>query len=139
MGYYWISIAVLFLVAIFSDTTSWSPFASEQVKAVCAHMTPAERYTAMKRGALAGLVIGLVPGMIGLLLGVVIFRSALAVVAICLLLLPVIALVFHRKWWPKVVKWQQDFLASTEWAQSQGIKAENIRLYHWHGVSGGER
>ncbi len=47
MYYYWIPIALLFLVAILSDTNAWSPFQSDQVKEICQHMTKAER-----RGAL---------------------------------------------------------------------------------------
>jgi hypothetical protein len=131
MYYYWIPIAILFLVAIFSDTNTWSPFQSDQVKAICAHMTKTERRAALRRGALGGLLIGIVPGMIGLILGVVVFRSAVVVVTVCFLIFPLLALVLSRKWLPNVVKSQQNFLASTEWARSQGIKAEDIRLYNW--------
>jgi len=131
MYYYWIPIAILFLVAIFSDANTWSPFQSDQVKQICAHMTKAERRAAMRRGALGGLLIGLVPGMIALILGVVVFRSAVLVVTVCFLIFPLIALAHYGKWLPNVVKSQQNFLASTEWARSQGIKAEDIRLYNW--------
>jgi len=131
MYHYWIPIAILFLVAIGSDTNTWSPFQSDQVKEICSHMTKPERRAAVKRGALWGLLIGLVPGMTALILGIVVFRSALVVVTVCLLLFPLIALVLHKKWLPHVVRSQQDFLASTEWAQSQGIKADDIRLYNW--------
>jgi hypothetical protein len=131
MDYYWILIAFLLLVAVLSDTNAWCPFGSEQVKAICAHMTATERRAAVKRGALWGLLIGIVPGMIGLVLGVVVFRSALAVVTVCFLVLPLAALVLRRKWWPRAVRSQQNFLASTEWARSQGIKAEDIHLYRW--------
>ena len=131
MYYYRIPIAILFLVAIFSDANTWSPFQSDQVKQICAHMTKAERRAAMRRGALGGLLIGLVPGMIALILGVVVFRSAVLVVTVCFLIFPLIALAHYGKWLPNVVKSQQNFLASTEWARSQGIKAEDIRLYNW--------
>ncbi len=132
MYYYWILIAFLLLVAVFSDTSTWSPFGSEQVKAICAHMTATERRAAIRRGAWWGLLIGVVPGVIGLVLGVVVFRSAVAVVTVCFLVLPLVALMLYKRWWPQVVKSQQDFLASTEWARSQGIKAEDIHLYKWH-------
>ena len=131
MYYYWIPIAFLFFVAIFSGTNTWSPFQSDRVKQVCAHMTNAERRTAVKRGALWGLLIGLVPGMIALILGVVVFQSAVVVVTLCFLIFPLIALALNRRWLPNVVKSQQNFLASTEWAKSQGIKAEDVRLYNW--------
>jgi len=131
MYYYWIPVAVLFLVAIFSDTNTWSPFQSDQVKQICAHMTTTERRAAIRRGTVWGLLIGIVPGMIALILGAMVFRSAVVVVTVCFLIFPLIALVLHRKWLPNVVKSQRDFLASTEWARSQGIKAEDIRLYNW--------
>jgi len=131
MYYYWIPIAILFLAAIAGDTSTWSPFQSDQVSEICSHMTKTERRAAVKRGAVWGLLIGLVPGITALILGIVVFRSALVVVTICFLLLPLVALALHKKWLPHVVRSQQHFLASTEWAQSQGIRANNIQLYRW--------
>lgn len=131
MYYYWIPIAILFLVAIFGDTNTWSPFQSDQVKEICAHMTKTERRAAVKRGALWGILIGIVPGMIALILGLVVFRSAMVVVTVCFLIFPLIALVLCKRWLPNVVKSQQNFLASTEWAKRQGLKAEDIQLYNW--------
>lgn len=131
MYHYWIPIAILFLVAIGSDTNTWSPFQSDQVKEICTHMTKTERRTAVKRGALWGILIGIVPGMTALILGVVVFRSALVVVTVCFLIFPLIALVLYKKWLSNVLKSQQNFLASTQWAQSQGLKAEDIHLYNW--------
>ena len=131
MFYYWIPVAILLLAAVFSDTNTWSPFQSGQVKEICAHMTSAESRAAAGRGALWGVLIGVVPAAIALVLGFAVFRSALVVVIICLLTLPLIALVLSKKWFPNVVKSQQDFLASTEWARSQGIRAEDIQLYKW--------
>jgi ABC-type branched-subunit amino acid transport system permease subunit len=128
---YWIPVALLFFVAVFSSGNTGSPFASDQVKAICAHMTKAERRANIKRGALWGLLIGTVPGIVGLVLGVVVFRSPLVSLTICFLALPAIALVFHRKWLPRVLRSQQNSLASTEWARSQGIKAEDIHPYKW--------
>ena len=131
MYYYWIPIAILFLAAICSDTNTWSPFQSGQVKEICSHMTKTERRAAVKRGAVWGLLLGLVPGMTALILGIVVFRSALAVVTICFVVLPLAALVLYKRWFPNVVRSQQHFLASTAWAKSQGIEAEDIRLYSW--------
>ena len=132
MDYYWIPI-ILFLVVIFSDTGSstWSPFQSDQVKEICAHLTKTERRTAIKRGALWGLLLGIIPGMTGLILGIVVFRNALIGVIACLLILPIIALVLKRKWFPYIVKSQQIYLASTEWVRSHDIKADDIKLYKW--------
>jgi hypothetical protein len=131
MHYYWIPIAVLFLVSLFSDANTWSPFQSDQVKEICAHMTKTERRSALKRGASWGILVGVVPGMAGLILGVVVLESATVGVAICSLAFPLVALVLYRKWSPSLVKSQQSFLASTEWAKGQGMRPDDIRLYKW--------
>jgi hypothetical protein len=131
MYYYWITIAILLAIALLSYSHNWSPFQSDQVRQICVHMTKKERGDAVRRGAVAGLLIGLVWAGVGLLLGVTAFKSATAAVALCLLLLPLLTLVFYRKWWPRVIRSQQEFLASTAWAKSQGIQAKDIRLYTW--------
>ena len=131
MYYYFIAIAILLLAAALGDTNTWSPFQSDQVREICAHMTKAERRAAVKRGALWGILLGVVPAAIALVLGIVVFRSPLVTVTVCSLMVPVIAFLLSKKWFPHVVKSQQDFLASTQWAQSQGIKADDIQLYKW--------
>ncbi len=73
--------------------------------------------------------------MTGVILAVVAFRSATVAVTFCFLVLPLVALLLYKKWWPQAVKSQQNFLASTEWARSQGIKADQIHLYKWSGRS----
>ena len=131
MYYFWIPIVILFLVAIFSDTNTWSPFQSEQVKNICMHMTKTERRAAIKRNAMWGLFIGLVPGAIGFILGLIIFKSALLGMTLCYLLFPLVAIVLWKKWIPNIKKSQKSFLASTEWAKSQSINADDIHLYNW--------
>jgi hypothetical protein len=131
MYYYWIPIAILFLAAILSDTNTWSPFQSDQVKEICQNMTKLERQAAVKRSALFGALLGIVPAVTGLILGVLFFQYATAAVMGCILVFPLVALVIWKKWLPHVVESQQQFLASTEWAKSQGIKAEEIKIYSW--------
>ena len=131
MYYYWIPITVLFIVAIFSDTNTWSPFQSDQVKEICQNMAKSERQAAVKRSALFGAVIGIVPGVVGLILGILFFRSATVAVTGCGLIFPIIAIVLRKKWLPSLIKSHQQFFASTEWAKSQGIKAEEIKVYSW--------
>lgn len=131
MDWYWILPVISLLAATFSSSGTWAPFQSEQVKEICAHMTRDERRATAWRGAACGLLIALVFGMTAVLLGVVIWRSALVVVTVWLLIFPLAALVSRKMWWPKVVRSHQRFLASTEWAQSQGIKPEEIQLYSW--------
>ncbi len=131
MYWYWIPVAILLLAATFSGSSTWSPFQSDQVKEICAHMTRDERRATAWRGAACGLLIALVFGMTAVLLGMVILRSALVVVTVYLLVFPLAALASRKRWWPHVVRSHQRFLASTEWAQSQGIKPEEIQLYTW--------
>lgn len=131
MDWYWILMATFSLAAALSGSGTWSPFQSEQVKEICAHMTGGERRATAWRGAAWGLLIGLVPGMTAVFLGMVILRSALVVATVWLLIFPLTALVSRKRWWPHVVRSQQHFLASTEWAQSQGIKPQEIQLYSW--------
>jgi len=128
MNYYLIFIIILLAVAIRTDTSTWSPFQSEQVKEICSHMTAGERRAAIRRGALWGLLIGIIPGSIGLICGPIIFGSALKGVTVCTLIIPFTAFVLWKKWFHRS---QQTFLASTEWARSQGIEAEGIRLFSW--------
>jgi len=131
MIYYWIFIIILLVVAILTDTNAWSPLQSEQVKDICSHMTRGERRAAISRGALWGLLIGIIPGSIGLICGPIIFKSALIGVTVCALITPFIAFVLWKKWLPRVHRSQRTFFASTEWARSQGIKADDIRLFYW--------
>jgi hypothetical protein len=94
-------------------------------------MTKAERRAAVKRGAVWGAVMGIAPGVIGLILGAVVFRSAVLGVTVCFLVFLLIALALYKTWLPNLIKSQQSFLASTEWARSEGINADDIQLYRW--------
>jgi hypothetical protein len=132
MYYYWIPIAVFLIIAAFGGGNTWSPFQSQQVREISFHMTKAERRAVIKRGGLCGLLIGIIPGAIGLIVGPLIFSSALLGVMFSALLFPLAALVLWKKWFPYCSRSQQSFLASTEWARSQGMKADNIRLFTWH-------
>lgn len=123
MYYYLIPIATLFVVAIFGDTQSASPLASRQVKDICVHMTKTERGTTIKMGALYGLCLGVILGTAGLLC----FKSILIGMTVSFGLLLLIGVVL----WPRVSKWQRSFLASTEWARSEGIEANDIKLFRW--------
>jgi hypothetical protein len=131
MYYYWIPVAILLLAAVFSDACTWSPFRSEQVREICAHMTKTERRVAVRRSAMWGVTIGVIPGLTALVLGAVVFRSAVFAVAVCFLVLPIAALVLSGTWLPALVASQKRFLASTEWAGRQGIQANDIQLYKW--------
>ena len=131
MIYFLAPLAVLFIVAACGSASTWSPFQSQQVKEICSHMTKAERATAMKRGGFWGLLIGIIPGAIGLILGPLILSSALLGVTLCALLFPLVALALWKKWLPYVKESQLSFFASTEFATKQGIEAEDIQLFNW--------
>ena len=129
MYYYLAAIAILFIIAIFGGGYTVSPFASQQVKEISVNMTKAERRAAIKIGVCWGLLIGIIPSAIGLILGLIIFKSALMGMVLCALLLPLVAFVLWKKWFPCLYKSQQSFFASTEWAKSQGIEANDIKLF----------
>lgn len=130
MYYYLLPIVICFIVAVFGGGYTESPFASRQVKEISANMTKVERKAAIKRGFWGGLLISIIFGAIGLILGLIIFKSALMGVTLCFLLLPLIAFVLWKKWFPCLYKAQQSFFASTEWAKSQGIEANDIKLFN---------
>ena len=129
MTYYYLFIIVLLVIAVLSKTNTWSPFQSDQVKEICSHMTKRERRTAMKRSALWGLLIGIIPGAIGLILGPLILNSTLMGVMLCALIFPLIAFVLWKVWFPRCNRSQQAFCASTEWARSQGMEAKDIQVF----------
>ena len=132
MTYYYLFIIVLLVIAALSETNTWSPFQSDQVKEICSHMTKRERRTAMKRSALWGVLIGIlpvIPGAIGLILGPVVLSSALIGVILCGLIFPLILFVLWKIWFSRCIRSQQSFLASTEWARSQGMEADNIQVF----------
>ncbi len=131
MYYLLIPIFILFIVSVFCGTNTGSPFQSRQVKEISSHMTKAERIAAIKRGILWGLLIGVVPGLIGLLFGPFVFKSALLGVTVCFSVLPLFAFVLWKKWFPYLYKSQQSFFASSEWSKSQGIEANDIQLFNW--------
>ena len=131
MYYYLIPVVILLLAAICSDSSTWSPIQSDQARDICAHMTKTERRAAIKRGAVCGAVIGIIPGVIGFILGTVVFRSAVFGVTVGFPIFLLIALALHKTWLPNLIKSQQSFLASTEWARSEGINADDIQLYKW--------
>lgn len=131
MYFYLIPIAIFIAVAIFGDTRTGSPLASRQVNDICAHMTKAERRASIKIGALYGLCLGVIPGTLGFIIGPLFFKSALTGMTLCAGLMPLVALIL-LKWCPYITKWQQSFLASTEWAKNEGIEANDIKLFRWN-------
>jgi hypothetical protein len=102
----------------------WSPFQSETVKEICAHMTTDEKMSSKIRSGLLGLWVAagfaapqciiLLPALFG------IKRSVLAIsVAVVLLIIFLISIPFIRKS-------SKNFLCSTEWAKSKSYTTDKI-------------
>ena len=103
---------------------SWSPFQSERVKEICAHMTRDEKTARMIRSCLLGLWVAaalaapqciiLLPAVFG------IRRSALAIsIAVILLIIFMISI-------PIIRKSNKNFLCSSKWAKSKGYTADKV-------------
>jgi hypothetical protein len=132
MYYYLIPIAILIVVAVFGNKQIASPFASRQVNDICAHMTKAERRASNKIGALVGLCLAAILSTLGFIIGSLFFKSALTGMTVCFALFPFVILILILLKWCPTTKWQQSFLASTEWAKSEGIEANDIKLFRWN-------
>jgi hypothetical protein len=101
------------------DLATWSPLQSDQVREICAHMTPEERGDAFERAALYGIWVAATAVFPIRLLSNP--TSRLSVVAgILLIALHLVAL----PWWHRRSK---RVLLSTEWARSQGL-SDNFKL-----------
>jgi len=102
----------------------WSPFQSEAVKEICAHMTRDEKIACMIRSGLLGLwtaaVFAAPQSIILLPLVFGIKRSALAIsIAVILLIIFLISI-------PIIRKSNKNFLCSTKWAKSEGYTVDKI-------------
>ena len=100
---------------------TWSPFQSDDVKAICAHMTPQEEQAGIAHGAVAGVFIVIsVVAPIGMFLlsGKGIYGAALAIVAFATVWL------FGAR---RLIRQQKEHLCSTEWAKQQGYDPDSLR------------
>ncbi len=124
------------IVGSLTATTENSPFKTEQAKEIWQNMTQSERKTANRKywrfSALAGAIIGLVQGIIGLPLGIIIFGYALKGIIFSLLLsTPIVPLIMWKIYLPHMAESWRLFFASTEWAISHDIQPEDILLFKW--------
>jgi len=99
---------------------TWSPFQSKDTRAICAHMTSGEKSAAMRRGALYGIW-----GAISVCAPVALVIAHPSLVSLCLAA-PLVAA--HILCIPLWLRKQREFLCNTEWAKSQGIRPEVLRL-----------
>lgn len=126
----WVLVALFVLSAVFGKSSTWSPFQSRQVRDICAHMTDTERRALQRRGFLVGGLLAALLGSMGFA-GMVVFRSMFAMVLLLGLLAPVLMIAVELRWGRRIRQSHQRFLATTAWAQTQGIAADEIRLYTW--------
>ncbi len=135
----WIPFTIFFIIAVVGSltaTTKNSPFKTEQAREIWQNMTQSEQKKANRKwwrfSALAGAIIGIVQGIIGLPLGIIIFGFALKGIIFSLLLSPpIVLLIMWKIYLPHMVESWRLFFASTEWAISHDIKPEDIRLFKW--------
>jgi hypothetical protein len=94
-------------------------------------MTTKERRRAVSRGAVFGLILGGLFGVIGfpgMLIGKWLFDSFLTGVII---LLPVVLILIAISFWklkPLIDQSQKEFLASTQWSKEQKLTSDKIVL-----------
>ena len=122
----------LLILLLCTSHSTWAPFQSDQVKEICSHMTAEERNRAVGRGAVFGLILGGLFGIIGFFgmpIGKWLFDSFLIGVIIVqpvALILMVISYFWKLK--PLIDQSQKDFLASTQWSKEQGLTSDKIVL-----------
>ena len=125
-------LAILLLCASPSASHStWSPFQSDQVKAICAHMTAEEKSRTLRRSACFGALLGVLFGgglFIGMVMGKWLFDSSL-IGRMSVLLAPLILTGLALwKFKPRIDRSQKEFLASTQWSKDQGLRPDDIVL-----------
>ena len=105
------------------NIATWSPFQSSQVREICAHVTPAEKQRIVRHGFGYGLWVA---ATVGLPINIALQAQHVVawVIAAGLLLVHLAAL---PMWQARVRR----MLCATEWAKSQGVTPENLRLFGW--------
>jgi lysylphosphatidylglycerol synthetase-like protein (DUF2156 family) len=101
---------------------TWSPFQSDEVRAICAHMTDEERSQAGGRSALYGVwVVASVVAPLG---------AAWSLQTPWMWTLAALAILTHLVLIPVWQRRVRAFLSSTEWARERGLGA-NLRLFRF--------
>ena len=105
------------------NIATWSPFQSSQVREICAHVSPAEKQRIVRHGFGYGLWVA---ATVGLPINIALQAEHVVawVIAAGLLLVHLVAL---PMWQARVRR----MLCATEWAKSQGVTPENLRLFGW--------
>jgi len=125
-------LAILLLCGSSSGSHStWAPFQSDQVKAICAHMTAQERSRTLRRSAGFGALLAVLFGgalFMGMVMGKWLFDSSL-IGRMSLLLVPsILASLALWKCKPRIDRSQREFLASIQWSKDEGLRPDDIVL-----------
>jgi len=125
-------LAILLLCGSSNGSGStWSPFQSDQVKAICAHMTAEELSKASRRSAGIGALLGALIGggqFIAMVMGKWLFDSS-RIGRMSILLAPLILTGLALwKFTPRFDRSHKEFLASTQWSKEEGFRPEDIVL-----------
>jgi hypothetical protein len=109
------------LRAMKTDWKTWSPFQSPEVRAICTHMTDAEKAEALRRGGIYGVWVA---ATFAVPLSFAIVERSPWLVALATVLV-----VIHIVCIPIWQRMQRRFLCSTAWAQEQGIAPDRLRMF----------
>jgi len=121
----------LFIMLLCASRSTWAPFQSDQVKEICSHMTAKERRRAAGRGAVSGLILAGLFGLIvliGFAIGKWFLDSALTGVII---IQPVVLILMGFSFWkfkPLIEQSEKEFFASTQWSKEQRLTSDKIVL-----------
>ena len=101
---------------------TWSPFQSDEVREICAHLTSEERGQAAGRSALYGVwVFASVVAPLG---------AAWRIQTPWAWTLAAVAILVHLAFIPVWQRRVRGFLSSTQWARQRGLEA-NLRLFQF--------
>jgi hypothetical protein len=120
---------------------TWSPFQSEQVRDICAHLTEDEldRLTQMaKEHGRASAVRFAVPvsSICGAVLASLLAArfatwSVVLATAVTFVVVGGVPYSVNREFFANSRRAMREFLCSTEWAKAQGIVPENIKMFEF--------
>ena len=134
---YWLTTIIFIIIAAIGciSTSNRSPFQTEQVREIWHNMTKAERTAANRKsfgfGVFIGIMLALIPGVIGLNLGLIFLHSALKGMILGSAIFPFVVFALWKALLPYLNKSWRMFFASTEWAKNHQIQANKIRLFKW--------
>ena len=129
--HYLLFLLPVVILLLGASHSTWAPFQSDQVKAICAHMTAEERSRTVRRAAVFGAMLGVLIGgglFMGMVMGKWLFDSSLIGRMSVLLAPSILAGIALWKFKPRIDRSQKEFLASMQWSKDEGLQQEDIVL-----------